>query len=54
MLLYDVSYLAWTQNVEVPLNQAGDVLSNLWSVCCSSELGRSAVFLYPHFWKLSN
>ncbi|KXN87803.1 hypothetical protein AN958_08119 [Leucoagaricus sp. SymC.cos] len=40
MLLYDVSYLAWTQNVEVPLSQAGDVLSNLWSVCCSSELGR--------------
>lgn len=40
MLLYDVSYLAWTQNVEVPLSQVGDVLSNLWSVCCSSELGR--------------
>jgi hypothetical protein len=40
MLLYDVSYLAYTQNVEVPLSQAGDVLSNLWMVCCSSELGR--------------
>lgn len=40
MLLYNVSYLAFTQNVDVPLNQAGDVLSNLWSVCCSSELGR--------------
>jgi hypothetical protein len=40
MLLYDISYLAYTQNVEVPLSQAGDVLSNLWMVCCSSELGR--------------
>jgi len=40
MLLYDVSYLAYTQTVEVPLSQAGDVLSNLWMVCCSSELGR--------------
>ncbi len=51
MLLYDVSYLAWTQNVEVPLSQVGDVLSNLWSVCCSSELGRSVLsfssFLSP-------
>lgn len=44
MLLYDVSYLAWTQNVEVPLSQVGDVLSNLWSVCCSSDLGR---FVHP-------
>ncbi|KAF8878784.1 UV radiation resistance protein and autophagy-related subunit 14-domain-containing protein [Infundibulicybe gibba] len=42
MLLYNVSYLAFTQNVDVPLNQAGDVLSNLWSVCCSSELGRKS------------
>ena len=40
MLLYDVCYLAHTQAVEVPLSQAGDVLSNLWLVCCSSELGR--------------
>jgi hypothetical protein len=42
MLLYNVSYLAHTQSVDVPLSQAGDVLSNLWSVCCSSELGRLA------------
>lgn len=42
MLLYNVSYLAYTQSVDVPLNQAGDVLSNLWSVCCSSELGRKS------------
>ncbi|KAL0567183.1 hypothetical protein V5O48_014815 [Marasmius crinis-equi] len=40
MLLYNVCYLAYTQNVDVPLAQAGDVLSNLWSVCCSAELGR--------------
>ena len=40
MLLYNVSYLSYTQNVEVPLSQAGDVLSNLWMVCCSSDLGR--------------
>jgi hypothetical protein len=40
MLLYDVSYLAYTQTIDVPLSQAGDVLSNLWTVCCSSELGR--------------
>lgn len=42
MLLYNVCYLAFTQAVEIPLSQAGDVLSNLWSVCCSTELGRSA------------
>jgi hypothetical protein len=40
MLLYNVCYLAYTQAVEIPLSQAGDVLSNLWSVCCSAELGR--------------
>jgi len=45
MLLYDVSYLAYTQSVEVPLSQAGDVLSNLWMVCCSAELGRSETIL---------
>ena len=41
MLLYNVCYLAHTQAVEIPLSQAGDVLSNLWAVCCSAELGRS-------------
>lgn len=40
MLLYNVCYLAHTQGVEIPLSQAGDALSNLWAVCCSSELGR--------------
>lgn len=40
MLLYNVCYLAHTQAVEVPLAQAGEVLGNLWAVCCSPELGR--------------
>ncbi|KAG6900059.1 hypothetical protein C0993_003545 [Termitomyces sp. T159_Od127] len=42
MLLYNVCYLAYTQNVDVPLAQAGDVLSNLWSVCCSPDLGKKS------------
>jgi len=45
MLLYDISYLAWTQNVEVPLSQTGDVLNNLWSICCSSDLGRFVEYM---------
>ncbi|KAJ6540549.1 UV radiation resistance protein and autophagy-related subunit 14-domain-containing protein [Mycena capillaripes] len=40
MLLYDVLYLAHTQGLAIPLAQAGDVLGNLWAVCCSPELGR--------------
>lgn len=40
MLVYDVCFLAHTQAVEVPLAQAGEVLGNLWAVCCSPELGR--------------
>ncbi|KAF9529951.1 UV radiation resistance protein and autophagy-related subunit 14-domain-containing protein [Crepidotus variabilis] len=48
MLLYNVSFLAYTQNVEVPLSQTGDVLSNLWMVCCSAELGRKSHETYPH------
>ena len=40
MLLYNVCYLAYTQSVDIPLSEAGDVLSNLWAVCCSSDLGR--------------
>jgi hypothetical protein len=40
MLLYNVCYLAHTQSVDIPLSQAGDVLSNLWAVCCSPDLGR--------------
>ncbi|KAH9955827.1 UV radiation resistance protein/autophagy-related protein 14 [Russula dissimulans] len=47
MLLYNVCYLAYTQAVEIPLSQAGDVLSNLWSVCCSAELGRRSHQTYP-------
>lgn len=40
MLVYDVCYLAYSQAVEVPLAQAGELLGNLWAVCCSPELGR--------------
>lgn len=40
MLLYNVTYLAYAQSVDIPLSQAGDVLSNLWGVCCSGDLGR--------------
>ncbi|KAF5345787.1 hypothetical protein D9758_011903 [Tetrapyrgos nigripes] len=51
MLIYNVSYLAYTQNVDIPLAQAGDVLGNLWAVCCSPELGRRShetrLFLPP-------
>ena len=43
MLLYDVCYLAHTQAVDVPLAQAGEVLGNLWAVCCSPELGRYVI-----------
>ncbi|KAL1742569.1 UV radiation resistance protein and autophagy-related subunit 14-domain-containing protein [Schizophyllum fasciatum] len=42
MLLYNVVYLAHTQNVAVPLAQAGDVLSNLWGICCSADLGKAS------------
>lgn len=48
MLLYDVSYLAHTQSVDIPLAQAGDVLSNLWGVCCSPELGRKSHETHPY------
>jgi len=47
MLLYNACYLAYTQAIEIPLSQAGDVLSNLWSVCCSAELGRRSHQTYP-------
>ncbi|KAI0349947.1 hypothetical protein OH77DRAFT_1414011, partial [Trametes cingulata] len=39
MLIYDVCYLAHTQAVDVPVAHAGDVLGNLWAVCCLPELG---------------
>ncbi|KAK1217745.1 hypothetical protein PQX77_019587 [Marasmius sp. AFHP31] len=48
MLIYNVCYLAYTQSVDIPLAQAGDVLSNLWSVCCSAELGRRSHETQPH------
>ncbi|KAJ7132521.1 UV radiation resistance protein/autophagy-related protein 14 [Mycena epipterygia] len=40
MLLYNVLYLAHTQGLAIPLANAGDVLRNLWAVCCAPELGR--------------
>ncbi|EPT05836.1 hypothetical protein FOMPIDRAFT_1110724 [Fomitopsis schrenkii] len=47
MLVYDVCFLAHTQAVEVPLAQAGEVLGNLWAVCCSPELGRKSHATWP-------
>ncbi|KAI0259072.1 UV radiation resistance protein/autophagy-related protein 14 [Gloeopeniophorella convolvens] len=47
MLLYNVCYLAHTQAVDIPLSQAGEVLSNLWAVCCSAELGRRSHQTHP-------
>lgn len=46
MLLYNVCYIAYTQSVDIPLSEAGDVLSNLWAVCCSDDLGRSAPVIH--------
>jgi hypothetical protein len=40
MLLYNICYLAYTQCVDISLSQAGEALSNLWAICCSSDLGR--------------
>ncbi|KIY48044.1 hypothetical protein FISHEDRAFT_44039 [Fistulina hepatica ATCC 64428] len=47
MLLYNVTYLAYTQNVAIPLNQAGDVLNNLWIMCCSADLGTKSHATLP-------
>lgn len=47
MLVYDVCYLAYSQAVEVPLAQAGELLGNLWAVCCSPELGRKSHSTHP-------
>ncbi|TFK49213.1 hypothetical protein OE88DRAFT_1633478 [Heliocybe sulcata] len=47
MLLYNICYLAYTQSVDVPLSQAGNVLSNLWAVCCSGDLGRRSHETHP-------
>lgn len=52
MLVYDVCFLAHTQAVDVPLAQAGEVLGNLWAVCCSPDLGR-CVSVPPFFLPLS-
>ncbi|KAH8831549.1 UV radiation resistance protein/autophagy-related protein 14 [Flagelloscypha sp. PMI_526] len=48
MLIYNVSYLGYTQNIDITLSQAGDVLSNLWSICCSNtHTPRNTHLLYP-------
>ncbi|PPR05760.1 hypothetical protein CVT24_006826, partial [Panaeolus cyanescens] len=47
MLLYNTTYLAHTQSIHIPLSQVGDVLSNLWTVCCASELGRWSHETWP-------
>lgn len=47
MLLFDVAYLAWTQGVEIPLAQTGEVLRNLWAICCSAELGKRSHETHP-------
>ncbi|KAH8110290.1 UV radiation resistance protein and autophagy-related subunit 14-domain-containing protein, partial [Phellopilus nigrolimitatus] len=49
MLLYSVAYLAHTQGADVPLAgaAAGEVLRNLWGVCCSAELGRRSHATHP-------
>ncbi|KAJ7132537.1 hypothetical protein C8R44DRAFT_871479 [Mycena epipterygia] len=52
MLLYNVLYLAHTQDLAIPLANAGDVLRNLWAVCWAPELGRrshaTASVTYPN------
>ncbi|KAI0071484.1 hypothetical protein K474DRAFT_1652488 [Panus rudis PR-1116 ss-1] len=40
MFLYNILYLAHTQSISIPLAQAGEILPNLWAVCCSTDLGR--------------
>lgn len=40
MLLYNTIYLCHTQSHVVPLSQSGDILQNLWSLCCTHDLGR--------------
>jgi hypothetical protein len=40
MLIYNTIYLCHTQSLSIPLSQSGDILQNLWALCCASELGR--------------
>ncbi|KAF8576885.1 hypothetical protein K439DRAFT_1640144 [Ramaria rubella] len=40
MLLYNTIWLCHTQSLQIPLSQSGDVLRNLWELCCTLELGR--------------
>ena len=40
MLIYNTIYLCHTQCLSIPLSQSGEILRNLWALCCSPELGR--------------
>lgn len=40
MLLYNIIYLCHTQSLPITLSQSGDILHNLWALCCAPELGR--------------
>lgn len=40
MLIYNTIYLCHTQSLSIGLSQSGDILQNLWALCCASELGR--------------
>jgi len=40
MLLYNTLYLSHTQSLPIGLSESGDVLRNLWALCCAPELGR--------------
>ena len=40
MLLYNTIYLCHTQSYPVQLSQSGDILRNLWGLCCAPDLGR--------------
>lgn len=40
MLMFNVAYLAHTQGLEIGLAQAGEILRNIWAVCCAPGVGR--------------
>ncbi|KIJ55025.1 hypothetical protein M422DRAFT_24884 [Sphaerobolus stellatus SS14] len=40
MLIYNIIYLCHTQSLSIPLSQSGEILRNLWELCCCPQLGR--------------
>lgn len=40
MLCFNISYLAYTQSVSIPLVSSGDILANLYSICVNGDSGR--------------